>query len=578
MGFSMLGKIIFLCLLSSSALAQKKLRQDIFDRAMILQKSNKNKSFVKSWYLLRTLDQISDKIKENDEKMLAALWSSSEKLRLCKNKMKKDIYGFHHISSYNQRLQPSLNEEKIRETPALGSFKAAKQERFVSYDDSISKEEWQSLELIKNDCMFIEEYDEDEISEGLYRNQALWMSLEDFKNTAKKTIKKNLFIEQQQYAIIIQSPKLEKGDEERLNPSYIKARNNLVADLESYDELQWTELEKEKFLYFYDFLLKNGNETYTDSMSYSLLENKKFKDEDKIILLTANLKTRDKLTDLYDERLCYLTSGEYAFYFCAKAIIKLQKTASKDINRRFSLYAEIFRDRKIKNSDKKVAESSFVNELMTYRLDSQTIEIIKNMEGLDNKAVVLKTLVWQKNIRNINKAYKLTNLLTNKTEAREDLFRLLNTGKTRSLVQIFETAYIKNDNKTLRWFSELLNQISQSEVKTIIRYQPLIDGMSKLIEKYKSSQKSRTNYNRFSRQLDPINLNFSSETDKASSFNSKKTLKIGSIGRDFKNFEIKWPDQEIVIPRPPNNKIYLYLSDIENFIWELSYESFRAVN
>ena len=82
----------------------------------------------------------------------------------------------------------------------------------------------------------------------------------------------------------------------------------------------------------------------------------------------------------------------------------------------------------------------------------------------------------------------------------------------------------------------------------------------------------------FQKLLDPINLNFNSETDKASSFNSKKTLRIGSINRTFASAKINWPEDEIVIPSPPNNKIYLYLLDDEKFIWELSYESFRKIN
>ena len=49
----------------------------------------------------------------------------------------------------------------------------------------------------------------------------------------------------------------------------------------------------------------------------------------------------------------------------------------------------------------------------------------------------------------------------------------------------------------------------------------------------------RSKYIQYSKLLDPINLDYSTETDKASSFNSKKTMKLGKIRQSFDKVEIK---------------------------------------
>ena len=495
----MLARLLVFLFISTPCLSQERLRSDIFKMAMQFQKKNMNKSFLKSWYLLRSLDQISDKNSDDNKKMIAALWASSEKLNLCKNTISNDDFGFHHISAYNQLLFPSISDQDVREIPALGSFKAGRQERYIAYDDPVSKGEWDNITFIKNNCLFTEEYDDGELDESLFRNQYLWTSLNDFKLEAPGNIRNMNLIEQQQYAIIIQAPKATKEQKELLRPEYLKARKSLINNLETYSEAQWVALEKARFLYFYDFIIKNGSENYRDTMTRRLLVNKKITDEEKLILLISSLDNKEEATRIYGERLCYLTSGDYAFYFCSKAINNLKKSDPNNINRRLSLYAEIFKDRKIKGSDRKITESSLIEELLRYKLDRQTIAIIKNMEGLDNKAALIKKIVWQKNIQNVDKAYKLASLLNNKTEAREDLFKLLDNAQTPALLRIYEKAFKRSDSKTLRWFSELLTQLTASELDTIIRYQPLIDGMSKIGQKYEKSKKNRSNYVRFSK-------------------------------------------------------------------------------
>ena len=147
----MLARLLVFLFISTPCLSQERLRSDIFKMAMHFQKKNMNKSFLKSWYLLRSLDQISDKNSDDNKKMIAALWASSKKLNLCKNTTPTMTLGL-PCSAYNQHFysRPGCQRNK-----ALGSFKAGRQERYIAYDDPVSKDEWDNITFIKNNCLLL---------------------------------------------------------------------------------------------------------------------------------------------------------------------------------------------------------------------------------------------------------------------------------------------------------------------------------------------------------------------------------------------------------------------------------------
>ena len=156
---------------------------------MNFQKDEKHKKYIKSWYLLNTLNQISDKNEERYQKLLSGFWQSSEKLSLCLNKVENDKRGFHYLSRYNQSLSRGYKEKSINEITALRSYRAGKQQRLVAYNDPVSKQEWKKLDIIRNNCRFIEEIKVDDKQKRLYENYRSWNYLDEFMTSMGKHLK-----------------------------------------------------------------------------------------------------------------------------------------------------------------------------------------------------------------------------------------------------------------------------------------------------------------------------------------------------------------------------------------------------